>query len=137
MKNIVFIVLSLSFFTACENKADYDVNSSKNYEDTKMSLEQIEQKSPSKFLVAAGERKNNILGQSVVKGQIKNRAKIVSFKDIDVKISFYSKTGTLLEEDHETIYETVAPGTIKKFKSKYFTPKGTDSVAFSIAGAKY
>lgn len=137
MKNLFFIVMSLSLFSACEHKADYDVNSSKNYEESKMSLEQIEQKSPSKFLVAEGERKSNILGQSVVKGQIKNRAKIVSYKDIDVKISFYSKTGTLLEEDHETIYETVAPGTTKKFKSKYFTPKGTDSVAFSIAGAKY
>ncbi len=137
MKNMFFIFLLVSFFTACESKTDYDVSSSKNYEDSKMSLEQIEQKSPSKFLVADGERKNNILGQSVVKGQIKNRAKIVSYKDIDVKISFYSKTGTLLEEDHETVYETVAPGTTKKFKSKYFTPKGTDSVAFSIAGAKY
>ncbi|MFN0082941.1 MAG: hypothetical protein ACKVOM_10535 [Ferruginibacter sp.] len=137
MKNIFFIVMSLSFFAACENKTDYDVSSSKNYDESKMSLEQIEQKSPSNFLVADGERKNNILGQSVVKGKIKNRAKIVSYKDIDVKISFYSKTGTLLEEDHEIIYETVAPGTTKKFKSKYFTPKGTDSVAFSIAGAKY
>ncbi len=132
-----FIVLSLVILAACENKTDYDVSSSKNYEESKMSLEQIEQKSPSKFLVANGERKNNILGQSVVKGQIKNKAKIVSYKDITVKISFYSKTGTLLEEDRETIYENVAPGTTKKFKSKYFTPKGTDSVSFSIVGAKF
>lgn len=137
MKNIFLFVVLLSFFAACENKSDYDVSTSKNYEENKLSLEQIEQKSPSKFLVADGERKNNILGQSVVKGQIKNRAKIVSYKDIDVKISFYSKTGTLLQQDHETIYETVAPGSTKKFKSKHFTPKGTDSVAFSIAGAKY
>lgn len=132
-----FVVMSLFILTACENKTDYDVSSSKNYEDSKMSLEQIEQKSPSKFLMANGERKNNILGQSVVKGQIKNKAKIVSYKDITVKISFYSKTGTLLEEDRETIYENVAPGITKKFKSKYFTPKGTDSVSFSIVGAKF
>ena len=137
MKNRIAIFFLLSFFTACENKNDYDINSSKNYESNKLNLEQIEKKSPSKFLVADGERKNNILGQSVVKGQIKNSAKIVSYKDVDVKISFFSKTGTLLEVAHEIVYETIAPGNSRKFKSKFFTPKGTDSVAFSIAGAKY
>ena len=62
---------------------------------------------------------------------------MVSYKDIDIKLSFYSKTGTLLEEDHEIVYETIHPGYNANFKSKYFTPKGTDSVAMHVVGAKY
>ena len=122
---------------SCENKNDYDLSTGKNYENNKLGLEKTEQKNPADFLSVTGERKKNILGQSIIKGKIINRAKIVSYKDIDVKFFFYSKTGALLEEDHEVLYETIAPGGKKKFKSKYFTPKGTDSVAFKIITAKF
>jgi hypothetical protein len=66
-----------------------------------------------------------------------NNAKIVTYKDVDVKISFYSKTGAILEEDHETVFENIAPGKSAKFKAKMFTPKGTDSVSFKVEGAKF
>jgi hypothetical protein len=72
-----------------------------------------------------------------VRGEVKNNAKIVTYKDVDIKLSFYSKTGAILEEDHETIYETIAPGATVKFKSKYFTPKGSDSVGFRVVEAKF
>ncbi len=137
MKNLLYLFLMLMVGSSCENKNDYDINTGKNYENNKLNLEKTEQKSPAVFLSVIGERKKNILGQSIIKGKIINMAKIVSYKDIDVKLFFYSKTGALLEEDHEILYETIAPGHIKKFKSKYFTPKDTDSVAFKIIGAKF
>ena len=137
MKNLLIIIVSFLCFTACESKKDYEINSSKNYEKSKISLQETEQKSPSNFITAQGDQKRNFVGQTVIKGTVTNNAKMVTFKDIDVKISFYSKTGTLLEEDHETIYEMVLPGTTKKFKSKYFTPKGTDSVGFKVMSAKF
>ena len=137
MKNLFPLLLLLLLISSCENKSDYDLSTGKNYENSKISLEKTEQESPAIFLSVTGERKKNILGQSIIKGKIINMAKIVSYKDIDVKLYFYSKTGALLEEDHEVLYETIAPGGTKKFKSKYFTPKGTDSVAFKIISAKY
>lgn len=72
----------------------------------------------------------------MIKGVLTNNAKVVSYKDVDVELSFYSKTGALLEKDHEVIYETIAPGYGTDFKTKYFAPKGTDSVALKIVGAK-
>lgn len=137
MKNLVIIIASFFCFTACESKNDYEINNNKNYEKSKISLQETEQKSPSSFIIAKGDQKKNFIGQTVIKGTITNNAKMVTFKDIDVKISFYSKTGTLLEEDHETVYEMVLPGTTKKFKTKYYTPKGTDSVGFKIVTAKF
>ena len=125
------------FASSCENKNDYDISSDKNYESSKLSLEKTEQNNPAVFLSITGERKKNILGQSIIKGKIINIAKIVSYRDIDVKLFFYSKTGALLEEDHEILYDKISPGGVKKFKSKYFTPKGTDSVAFKIISAKF
>jgi hypothetical protein len=55
---------------------------------------------------------------------------------VDIQLDFYSKTGTLLETDKETVYEILNPGESKSFKTKYFAPKGTDSVALKILGAK-
>ena len=137
MKNILFLFLLIFAISSCEHKNDYDVKTGKSYENNKLSLEKTEQENPTAFLSVIGERKNNILGQSIIKGKIINRAKIVTYKDIDVKLFFYSKTGALLEEDHEILYENIAPGGVKKFKSKYSTPQGTDSVVLKIITAKF
>jgi hypothetical protein len=67
---------------------------------------------------------------------LNNTAKVASYKDVQIKLSFYSKTKALLEEDVETVFETLAPGKSAEFKTKYFAPKGTDSVALKIMGAK-
>lgn len=132
---VTFIITAL-FFTACNSKAD-DKKTTDTYEKGKMAVEQIEKKNPERFLSVSGYDKRNILGQTVIKGSIVNKAKMVSFKDVDIKLSFYSKTGALLEEDHEVIYETVEPGASKSFKTKYFAAKGTDSVAMKVITAKY
>ena len=137
MKYLSVIICLFLFVQACENKTDYDVNGDKNYEKGKVTLQQTEQRSPSAFLVIEGEKKRNLIGQTVINGQITNNGKIVSYKDVDVKLSFYSKTGSLLEEDHETVYETITPGNTKNFKCKYYAPKGTDSVGFKIVTAKF
>ena len=118
MKNLLCLFSILFVFNACGDKNEYDVKTGKTYESNKQNLEKTEQQNPTQFLQVKGDRKKNILGQSIIKGQITNLAKIVSYKDIDVKLFFYSKTGALLEEDHEILYETVAPGGIKNFKSK-------------------
>ena len=49
-----------------------------------------------------------MLGQTVVKGTITNNATVAVFKDVDLKLSFYSKTRALLETDKETIFEIFA-----------------------------
>ena len=115
-------------------------NSSAKEEDkyvkSQESMEEVEKKNPTRFLHASIDTKKNLLGQTVVKGVITSKAKIVSFKDVGITLRFYSKTGALLEEDKDTIYETVAPGSKVNFKTKYFAPKNTDSVSVTVTGAK-
>lgn len=136
-KASLYTLVVTLFFAACNSNEEQQKESQKKYEEVTLSVEELEKKSPVKFLKVAGDDKKNLLGQTVIKGKISNKAKMVTFKDIDVQLSFYSKTKTLLMEDQEMVYDEVAPGATINFKTKYFAPKGTDSVAMKILSAKF
>lgn len=134
MKYVYFILISFVFI-GCTNTPKYEINDNK-YENRKEAVSEIERKAPTNFLEAHVQSKKNLLRQTVVKGQIFNKAKMVTYKDVQIKLQFFSKTLALLEEDQDTIYDEIKPGAVVKFKSKYFTPKGTDSVSISVVSAK-
>ncbi len=134
-------VMGLSIFVAviiisCNGGDNKTTAVKDKYEQTKETLEETEKKNPARFLTVTGHDKRNLLGQTVVKGTLNNTAKVASYKDVEIKLSFYSKTQALLEEDVETIFETLAPGKSANFKTKYFAPKGTDSVVLKVVNAK-
>lgn len=122
---------------SCGSEAEREKTMNDVYEKGKLSLEEIEKQNPPRFISVVGRDRKNLLGQTVVRGRITNNAKMATYKDVDIKLSFYSKTGVLLQEDQEMIYETLPPGAMKNFKSKYFAPKGTDSIAMKVISAKY
>ncbi len=133
---IALVFVSALIISAC-NSSDKKTDAvNDKYEQTKETLGETEKKNPARFLTVTGHDKKNLLGQTVVKGMLNNTAKVASYKDVQIKLSFYSKTKALLEEDVETVFETLAPGKSAEFKTKYFAPKGTDSVALKIVGAK-
>jgi len=137
MKTIIFSLLVSISLLSCNNSDTKKAAKEKDsYEATRESLQDKETKNPQNFLTVSGHDRHNILGQTVVKGTVTNKATVASYKDVDVKLDFYSKTGTLLETDKETVFEIIGPGQSKNFKTKYFAPKGTDSVALAVTGAK-
>lgn len=129
---LVFIVTS--FLLACNS--ENAVKENESYHQTKESLLKKEEKNPASFIIVKGNSKKNIVGQTVVKGTLVNKASVATFKDVDIKLTFYSKTKALLETDRETIYQILNPGESQNFKTKYFAPKGTDSVGLQVLGAK-
>ena len=134
-----FAFLPVVVFTlfSCNNGDPKNIATEKeSYEKTKQNLRDKETKQPQTFLSVSGNNKHNLIGQTVVRGNIINKASVAVYKDVDVQLNFYSKTGALLETDKETVYETIRPGESKNFKTKYFAPKGSDSVALKILGAK-
>ena len=138
MKKLIPIIFcGTLIFSSCNSSEDKKNKNQEKYENSKLSLEEIEKKSPENFLTVTSTDKKNFIGQTVVKGKIYNNAKVVTFKDVDVTLFFYSKTKALLQEDQERIYETITPGSSVSFKSKYFSPKGTDSIAMRVIKAKY
>ena len=136
MKKIACIVLSIILLSACNNKAKEAAAEKENYQKAAETLLEKEKKSPISFLTVNSHEKHNLLGQTVIKGSINNKAKVCTYKDVQLELSFFSKTGTLLEKDNETVYNNIEPGKSADFKTKYFAPKGTDSVAIKILSAK-
>ena len=135
-KTLTIATALIVFFTACNSHQKNDTAEKENYEKAKESLEEKEKKNPVSFLSVSSKDKHNLIGQTVIKGSITNNAKVCIYKDVQVELSFFSKTKVLLEKDTETIYEVIDPGKSADFKTKYFAPKGTDSVGIKILGAK-
>lgn len=135
MKQLVILFL-VAITTSCKTADNKEKTEKDNYEKAKETLLQTESKNPAKFISVEIKDKKNLIGQTVVKGTVNNQAKEASYKDVELELSFYSKTGVLLEKDSETIYEVLKPGASHDFKTKYFAPKGTDSAAAKVITAK-
>lgn len=121
---------------ACNNSIKKANADREVYQKATETLQEKEKKNPIGFLIISIHNKHNLLGQTVIKGKINNLAKVCTYKDVQLELSFFSKTGALLEKDLETIYNLVAPGQSSDFKTKYFAPKGTDSVGIKVVSAK-
>ena len=121
--------------SACHHKGEDAAAEKDSYEKVKETLLDKEKKHPVSFLSVTSHDKHNLIGQTVIKGEVRNNAKVCTYKDVQLELSFYSKTGSFLEKDNETVYETIAPGETADFKTKYYAPKGTDSIAIKITGA--
>lgn len=134
MHKILLSLILLVILAGCNS--DTSTEKKDSYEQTKKALLAKEQNDPRDFISVSGHNKKNIVGQTVVRGTLQNKASVAVYKDVDIQLTFYSKTKALLETDKETIYEMLEPGESKDFKTKYFAPKGTDSVSLRVLGAK-
>lgn len=135
-KLFIFHLMIVVFLSACHNKASDDAAEKDVYQKASVTLFEREKKNPAAFLIVNSHEKHNLLGQTVIKGTLNNIAKVCGFKDVELELSFFSKTHALLEKDVETIYEVVLPGESTNFKTKYFAPKGSDSVVIKVLSAK-
>ncbi len=137
MKKLTGIALiSLLTLSACDDTERNAASEKEKYQQAKETLAEKEKKNPANFLLVDSRDKRNLIGQTVVKGTLLNIAKVCTYKDVELELSFYSKTGTLLIKTNETIYDKIEPGKSANFKAKEFAPKGSDSVAIKILGAK-
>ncbi|MEO6722182.1 MAG: FxLYD domain-containing protein [Ferruginibacter sp.] len=137
MKRITgIIIVTTLLMSACNSKRSNIAKEKESYENAKETLEEKEKKNPLSFLLVNSRDKHNLIGQTVIQGNVTNIAKVCSYKDVQLELSFYSKTGTLLEKGNETVYDEIAPGKSASFKIKNFAPKGSDSVAIKVLGAK-
>ena len=135
-KLFAFLLPVIILMSACDSHDKKAATEKDSYEKTKETLEEKEKKNPVNFLHVESRDKHNLLGQTVIKGVVTNNAKVCTYKDVELELSFYSKTGSFLEKDNEKVYDEIAPGKTASFKTKYFAPKGTDSIAIKIIGAK-
>jgi hypothetical protein len=124
-----FILLVFCFLAlACNN--------SSSYENSKENLYEKEKENPVQFISISGNNKRNFLGQTVVRATIHNKASVCSYDDVRIKLLYYNKDGQQVANHEDELEKPLAANSTVKFTTRYFTPKGTDSVAMSIMSAK-
>ena len=133
MRRIIALFLLPVVFLAC-NSANNQRPPAK-YEEKKASLEEMERDSPLKFLKINGSHHGNLLNQTVVEGEITNKATLVSYRNIKVQVSFLDKDGAVIDKEKETLDDVIKPGATNDFKLKTGHVKGANSVTLDIISA--
>jgi hypothetical protein len=101
-----------------------------------MTVEEIEQADPAKFLVADGQYMPTIFGKKFrIFGKVTNNATVAKYKDISIKINYYSETETLLHSEVYVLYEFLTPHLTKEFEIKVKKPAGSTKVGLEAVGA--
>lgn len=102
----IFFILSLIFSFQNAN-CQYR----KSPEQIKRELRQLEMSAPLDHVkVSSMEWSVNLASNTVVKGYLRNNATISGFKNITLKATFFSKTGSYVSEETWTVLEYLAPG---------------------------
>ncbi len=106
------------------------------YQEKVMTVAEIENSQPTRFLTADGKYKENLLGTKLkVYGTIKNTATVASFKDAKVKVTYYTKTNTAIGSKTYTIYETFGPQSTVQFTLKIENYQDVSSIGWDVIDA--
>ena len=132
MKKIFCLLFIIVILSSCSS--DAKKSEEQTYTEQKESLEQKEKKNPLHFLNVTGDNKKNIIGQTVIRGTLYNKATVVAYKDVRVKMLCY-KDGKMVEEHEDVIDDVLKPNSEKEFKTRYRLSKGTDSIYLSVMSA--
>jgi hypothetical protein len=129
MRSIFFIVVIIFLFFNCAGKG------TPGYESLKLTIEEQEKMAPLTFLSVDGKLWENLIGQTVIEGDISSSATVAKFKDAVLKVNFYTKTGTFLGSEDFVVYEFVNPGQSVHFKIKSFGPEASEKIDIKISEA--
>jgi len=108
-----------------------------NYKEQVMTIEEIERSQPTDFLTATGTYKENFLGDKLkINCIITNRATVATYKDVVVRIVYYSKTKTEIGNKDYTVYEIFPPNISKTVALKIDNYRDVNSIGWTVISAK-
>lgn len=115
---------------------DKETDTSSTYHESVMTIQEIEAAEPVNYLKADGTYNNNFIGDKVkINGVITNSATVTTYKDIIVRVNFYSKTNTLIGTEDYTLYEFYPPNSSQEFKLKVKAYSNVSSLGWEIVNA--
>jgi hypothetical protein len=111
-------------------------SNSESYFEKKKTVEQIENSEPLSFLTTDGNYSESFWGTKIkVYGKITNKATVATFKDVTIRITYYTKTKTVLRSKDYTIYELFPPNSVKSFELRIENYKNTNSIDWDVIKA--
>jgi len=107
-----------------------------NYYEQKITIEQTENSDPLRFLSVEGNYNESFWGTELkLKGKVTNRATIADYKDLVMRITYYSKTKSVIGTKDYTIYQVFQPNKVISFKLDIKNYKDVKSIGLDIVGA--
>lgn len=131
---IIFVVIMGIFIVA--NVLENKTNTSSTYEESVMTIQEIEAANPLNYLQADGSYRENFIGDKIkIDGSITNTATVTTYKDVTVRVNFYSKTNTLIGSEDYTLYEFYPANSKQKFKLKVKAYSNVSSLGWEVIKA--
>lgn len=101
-------------------------------EELRITLEERESRTPQRYLDVSSTLRPNLVRKNIFSrekvdgyifdGTIRNSASQAYFKDINVKVTFYSKTESRIGSRNYLVYEVISPGFSQSFSYKIEAP---------------
>ena len=150
LKTILLTLLTI-WLTSCGDGNNTKETRQKTSEELKSELKQLELSNPrdyldcqnvtlqlQKKLVKEGGLFRNAEyadDGGLIQGSFVNKATLAKYKDITIKVSYYSQTKTLISESAYIIYEFYNAHSTKNFSLKVDPPKAYKTFSFRVTGA--
>tara|TARA_R110001583_G_scaffold194758_1_gene366856 strand:+ start:1445 stop:2107 length:663 start_codon:yes stop_codon:yes gene_type:complete len=129
------LVLGFIGFTVIPNIINND-QQPKSYIEQKMTIEETENSDPLRFLSVEGNYNESFWGTKFkLKGKVTNRATIADYKDLVMRITYYSQTKSVIGTKDYTIYQIFQPNRVTEFKLDVANYKDVKSIGLDIVGA--
>jgi hypothetical protein len=98
----------------------------------------LEHAYPSSYLSTAGTYRPNFWQtEEDISGTVSNKALHTNYKDIRIRVNFYSQTKTILGTQDYIVYQYVPYGSTQSFTIKALKPQATASCGWVVTGATY
>ena len=132
---VIILIAAITGFEIIYNSVGYD--SGDTYQEKILTIEEIECSKPLDFLYADGTYTKNFWGDKFnVDCIIRNKATVVAYKDIVLRVTYYTKTKTVLGNNDYTIYEVFPPNARKTVELKVDNYKNVNTIGWKVINAK-
>jgi type II secretory pathway pseudopilin PulG len=112
------------------------ISRQKSESELRAELYNTEKGNPKNYLSVDYDLTYKVLtGEDKISGQIYNYASITTFKDIKIKVSYFSDTDTEITSKIYVVYDYVHPGGSTPFVIKTYSPEGTKKINVKINNA--
>jgi len=136
---LVLVIVGGGFFLANRKSAELNsepVIAEETYQEKVLTVKEIESSKPKRFLKAGGDYDRNIWGNKLkIHGILRNTATVTTYKDVTVRVIFYSKTKSELGKMDHKIGEISAPRSETNFEMKIENYKDVDSIGWLVISA--
>ncbi len=107
-----------------------------NYYEQKLTIEETENSDPLRFLSVEGNYNESFWGTEFkLKGKVINRASIADYKDLVLRITYYSKTKSAIGTKDYTIYQIFPSNQETLFNLDVVNYEDVESIGLDIVGA--